>query len=318
VTQPLNYTPKAIEALLALPCTGAPGARAGIRYIADKLRQAQVFVLSDGGQLLDRDRPRPEVPGIMFKPPYPVTAVEYEASAAEWGSDTAASTPCSRRIALAWEWQDDLPFGRSPEPLGEGVAIASIVWNDEARLWLPIAAAVHLPYDVERPASPPSSALRDAMIASGRISKAQAKANPLPANTLPIMPEPLNALARMMGPAGAIDNLNGDLMDEVNAYLDLCFALACKNVSTDLVRQPEKLNRARLKAGKLQLPDFHVLKLRDGAGLASAGAGGDRSGPRSHLRRGHIRRLGPDRVTWVNQTMVTGRGVGFVDKVYAL
>lgn len=323
MTQALNYTVKALEAFASYSDTALPGCQAGFRYLADKLREAQVFILTDHGELMDRSKPRPELPGLTLQPPFPVVALEY-ASPASTARHTPgySDDPCSRRISLAWRWTDDLPPALrdwSPQALGEGVVVASIVWFDRPRCWLPIAAGAHIAFDEDwrHLQRPPHVA---AMVASGQITKAQAAAKTLPVSLIPFLPEAIGAMAATGGQMRALDGLSADLMDEVNAYTDLCYALACRNVVTERREQPAALNKARLRAGKLPFRDFHVLKLSSEE-AAGTGFGGGHGSPRAHLRRGHIRRLrhlGPDRVTWVNATMVRGSGRGFANKAYAV
>jgi hypothetical protein len=319
MTQPLNYTPKAIADLLAYECAGMSGTAAGLRYIADKLSIAEVFILRDHGQLLDRTKPRPQVPGVMFRPPFPVVALEFEANPAEWDDAFYNPTRCSRRIALAWEWQDDLPpplKALQPPDMRPSVVVASICYHDATGSWMPMGAACALEYDDVWQHEPVASDFKAAMIQAGRLSKRVASEPGLSGTLVHLMPESVLLASRQFGIAATLDSLGADLMDEVNAYTDLCYALACKNVSTREHGAPKFLNRQRIKKGKLPLRGFHVLELNGGGEMPGArDSAGDRAGCRSHLRRGHIRRLGADRVTWVNSTVVRGRG--FVDKVYA-
>lgn len=318
MTQPLNYTPKAIEQLLSYPADHAPGMAAGFRYIAGKLREAQVFVLSDHGQLLDRSKPRPEVPGVLFRPPFPVVALEYAAAPEEWNQGFYDAAKCSRRIALAWEWKDDLPAELrkwAAPSLGEGVVIASVAYFDAQQAWFPIATAVHLAYDQPWQKSE-ATPFQMSMIEVGRLSQKQADAKSMAGLPIGLLPEPIvEAVQQHGGIATVYDALMADLTDEVSAYSDLCYALACKNVSTREHPAPQALNRNRIKAGKLPLKGFHVLEMSGGGAMPGSAGAGDRAAARSHLRRGHIRRLDQQRVTWVNSTIVSGRG--FVDKVYA-
>ncbi len=317
----LNYSTKAISDLLAHPCPGAPGTRAGLRYLAGKLRQAQVFMLADHGQLLDRSKPRPEVPGLLLRPPYPVIALEYTAQGQDWDEGYYTAAKCSKRIALAWEWSDDLPpelRGWCSPSLGPGVVIASIPFHDAHGMWMPVPAAMHIAFEDPWQASPPpgASPFRDAMLESGRLTRSQLQARSLTGSTVCLSPEAMTQLAMSLGPSFTVDTLAADTMDEVNAYTDLCYALACKNVTTREQSAPAALNKRRIKAGKLPLKSFHVLEVQGGGDMPGAGAAAaDRAAPRSHLRRGHIRRLAGERVTWVNAAIVRGRG--FIDKVYA-
>lgn len=322
MTEALNFTTKALADLaeLELQSTLGPADREGVAFIADLLGKAEVFVLPDAGTLLDRDRPRPQVPPIMFHPPFPVVALEYRAVEIGQRDNFYEATTSSRRIALAWLFDGKFPGGKTfpdaPAP-GSGVVIASICYFDELRSWVPVAGATLVPFDAIYAKATPS-AYRDAMLKNGRINRAQFDADALQMEgVVALMPEWLGRTVRQYGWQTTMEMMSADLMDEVNAYLDMCIALACTNVSTVRCRQPEKLNRARIKSGKVPLKDFHMLNLAGETPLG-AGAGTGVASRRSHLRRGHVRRLGPERVTWVNSCIVTGGKAGFADKRYAV
>lgn len=320
MTQALNFTSKAIAALEAYDPPNV-GVAAGMRYIAEKLRQAEVFVLPDHGTLLDRSAPRPDLPGEMYRPPFPVVALEYTSIGAGGRFDGPyTALKASRRIALAFDWQNDLPpplAAMCKPDLLEGVVIVSLFYSDTEAIWMPVSAGMHFAYsDIARVHGHPTSAFRDAMIAAGRISKRVMSAGSVAGMLVPMLPEALVLGMQQMGEATIIDSLQADLMDEVNAYFDLCCALGCRNVTTERKDAPHKLNWQRLKAGKVPLPAHHILTLGDNP-LASGGAAGASGARRSHLRRGHIRRLDATRITWVNQTFVTGAG-GFARKTYSV
>lgn len=325
MTQALNFTPKAIEALRSHPLPDAPISRAAMRWIAAKLEQAQVFILPDCGQILDRDKPHPEVPGIMFRPSFPVVACEYLAQNSDRATDFYTQEKSSRRIALAWDWQNDLPPPLNSianfDILGPGVAVMSVFYVDKTKMWVCNSGAIHLPYEGEwlDPATSAPSAFREAMIRSGQMKSAVAKAKALEGAYIPLMVEAIGMARSKLGSMDAvIDLARADANDELNAYIDLSFALACRNVIAERVKAPEILNRERRRKKRPELKDFHILKLAgEQAMFASGQPGGHRTGPRPHLRRGHIRRLDETRITWVNQTMVHGQGA-FLDKAYAL
>lgn len=321
MTDALNFSRQAIADLTRF--ADSPGFsqhdREGILFLVDLLDRAEVFVLPDKGELLDRSKPRPEIPGQLYKPAFPVVALEYRA--VETGFENHPiyeANNASKRIALAWEWDGVMPGGgidpKGPKP-GQGVVIASIPYYDSVGQWVPVAAAFLLPFDGEyRPPDPESVAA--AFVASGRITAKQAAAPQLEVGgVLPIMPTVLDALRRNHGWEETQRLISADLMDELNAYADLCHALACNNVHAERRGVDPRVNRSRRRMGRPELKDFHVLQI--GGGGDSSGFDAAQGGVRSHLRRGHIRRLGPDRITWVNATMVRGSRVGFVDKVYA-
>jgi hypothetical protein len=314
----LNFTAKAAEQLRGYVPRALPGTGIGLTYLAQKLRRAEIFVLPDCGELLDRSKVRPEMPPEVLHPPFPVVALEYHARNGRHGDQWTASI-CSKRIALAWEWSNDFPIVfPSMTKLGPGVVVASIPFYDEQRAWLPVCAAMHIAYDATwlAPTEYSPSEFRDAMIAAGSMSRAQAKAKSLPITPIPILPEACTELIKTLGDYGALEVMRADVNDEINAYTDLCFALACHNVTAERTSTPARVNAAREKAGKSPLADFHVLKLGGEEIRAPVGSGAIGGGRRGHLRRGHIRRLSPTRMTWVNATIVRGRAPGFVDKVY--
>lgn len=324
--QPLNYTPKVIEAFEGYRRTGTPLSRIAFGYLVGKLRQAQVFLLPDHGELLERDKPRPEMPGLVFKPPYPVTVLEY-ASPPGRAETPGMTCPCPKRVVLAWEWADDAPAELRPwipPDLGAGVVVASISYIEASQSWIPLPAGAHFAYEGEWVAtdSVPVGPLRQAMIDTRRIRPVASAGNTYLTRPFALLPEALAGIWSAVGEARATDILAADLMDELNAYSDFSFTLACGNVTVESHPAPSRLNVARAKAGKVPLFDHHVLKLSgvDGAGGAAVGAR-DGTSPRPHLRRGHIRHLrhlGPDRIIWVNASMVRGHGRGFASKDYAV
>jgi hypothetical protein len=188
---------------------------------------------------------------------------------------------------------------------------------DATRLWSVMPIVAHISY--EHAWAPPATEedltpyVRSAL-AHGRMSKRVLASRRLNGTPLPMLPHYVTVGIQTFGPDIAFDAMQADIGDEFNAYCDMCSALACRNVSTERHSAAKTLNRERIRNGKAPHVDWHVLKLRD-AEMGGAGEGGG-SDRRAHLRRGHVRRLGSERITWVNQTMV--RGHGFANKVYAL
>ena len=114
-----------------------------------------------------------------------------------------------------------------------------------------------------------------------------------------------------------IDTIAGSMQHDLNIVTTLCAMLGMKNVQTHHIEAPRSINEKRKRKGKSLLLDYHVLKV-DGE-VWNSEAAGDRDalhGSRSHLRRGHIRRLSDGRRTWVRAAYVHGRVDGFVTKDY--
>ncbi|WP_428331937.1 hypothetical protein [Novosphingobium sp.] len=266
MTQPLNFTDKAITDLMAMAVNLPPYSRQGCRFLVDLLRRAEVFVLPETGKLISRDKAYPEVSPLVFRPPFPVVALEYQFRG-NFGSETRSiysSVACSRRISLAWEWEGMTPGGADARIApGSATAIASIIYFDDIKKWVPVWAAALIRHDARYQTDRPLG-LRRQLFELGRINELQMRAPQLEVpDVLVLLPELARQVADLHGQKLSIDMLSTDLMDEINAYRDFCLAVSCSNVSTEKTAQPDKLNRARIKAGKAPFKDFHTLRVKD-------------------------------------------------------
>lgn len=109
-----------------------------------------------------------------------------------------------------------------------------------------------------------------------------------------------------------LNSLGADITNIQN----LLVMLSLHNTKTKIINPPEKLNAKRKRNGKLPLYSYHVLDVDGEIWDTSGRDDGDGHGYRSHLRRGHIRRIASERCVWVRATFVHGRIQGFVDKDY--
>lgn len=95
-----------------------------------------------------------------------------------------------------------------------------------------------------------------------------------------------------------------------------CIAMEANVAESEIVQAPEKLNRARAKAGKPPLSDHHIIYLtRQYKGDARGDGTGTKR--RLHFRRGHWRHY-EDHRTWIRWTLVGDPDLGFVEKEYRL
>lgn len=93
-------------------------------------------------------------------------------------------------------------------------------------------------------------------------------------------------------------------------------ALSCTNVTTEVIR-PNREAHAIKPASTLF--DYHVLVLKPGAPHEPSMPGdGTHASPRTHLRRGHIRRHPTAGRIWVNSCVVNPGAIGSVNKDYAV
>lgn len=120
-------------------------------------------------------------------------------------------------------------------------------------------------------------------------------------------------LVKIMAP----ERLAREATNDVHVVTNLCVMLALKNVKTRDIAPPPKMQKSRALRGKLPLWSYHVLEV-DGVQWDSLDEASDHThmGYRSHLRRGHIRRLDEQRHVWVRAAFVHGKQPGFAAKDY--
>ena len=110
-------------------------------------------------------------------------------------------------------------------------------------------------------------------------------------------------------------------MDGVVSLEELLEALSCTNVHHSPINKVDAgKNARRVRDGKLPIYETRFLWI-DAPGNRSGGAAigsVDRSGPRQHLRRGHIRRLAGGKRTWVNSCVVGSPALGSIEKSYGI
>lgn len=127
-------------------------------------------------------------------------------------------------------------------------------------------------------------------------------------------PYPLSELGRTLL---ARPETARDLDHDLNVVASLCVTLGLHNVSAERVPVPPKLAASRSRKGQAPLYDYHVLTV-EWYGEGGHDPGDGTRTIRSHLRRGHVRRLPDGRRIWVRAAMVHGRRDGFLAKDYAV
>ncbi len=91
--------------------------------------------------------------------------------------------------------------------------------------------------------------------------------------------------------------------------------LSCSNVRQEKIPAPVRLNKSRAKKGRPPIFEYHVLKVPGSPGTG-VDRGGSHASPRFHFRRGHVRKLSEERLTWVRDCAVGDIKRGAVDKEY--
>jgi hypothetical protein len=94
-----------------------------------------------------------------------------------------------------------------------------------------------------------------------------------------------------------------------------CALLMSKDVQTDVIAAPERLNQERKKKGREPIRERHVVRIRPEARQSQREAAESfRSSPRLHWRRGHFRRVREDLIVPVAPAII-GAGEGVIPTV---
>jgi hypothetical protein len=111
------------------------------------------------------------------------------------------------------------------------------------------------------------------------------------------------------------------MMSLVWVALDFCLTLSCSNIRQEVIQPPEKLNRKRIKNGRVPFSEFRVLDLARPPGALrdpeDYEEGPSRNSPRLHLRRCHIRhytRTGKS--VMIASQMIGKADLGTIQKTY--
>lgn len=286
-----GYSAEAIEdlkTLLAKARDEYPEAASELEVVLAALAPAHKFALPAGGRLFD------ETPATMLSDcrlPFPVTAFEFMCTGA-----------VDREIVLAIQSQED------------GRTLIQPIFHMSTG-WVPAAFKAHFRRDhVEtRPWStfdPNDPAFVD-VDPNNRGKFLVAGIGYAPFGELPFVFGGVKA-----GTTEFIRQAYNETFEALHATFQACAALSCTNVTTEVIR-PNREAHAIKPASTLF--DYHVLVLKPGASHDPSTPGdGTHASPRTHLRRGHIRRHPTAGRIWVNSCVVNPGAIGSVNKDYAV
>lgn len=282
-------------------------------FLADGLKEAAKFLLPDNGMLFADHDYKPTMFELQ-KLPYPVCALEFTAGIELFAAESGL-THAAKRIALCfdprklpsgqqsrltnllcWDWPADFPEN--------GLCVAAIF--EAGGEWSVSPGIVLVDLDNDHPILMSEQGGLDSLAArvGNRLGNPNGTKHGLPATFLPFYQRTqLIGLSR----EEAAENVYIDTIDEMRVTFEFLAAINCANVGTRQITAPTMLNKKRVSKGKVPFYGYSVLDLAP----ASSGAGGTLTGshaaPRTHLRRGHLRRLGDkfgNKVLWINATVV--------------
>lgn len=105
-----------------------------------------------------------------------------------------------------------------------------------------------------------------------------------------------------------VQTLVNGMHPAVMAAYELAVLIQCQNITIRHVKTPEKINEKRKRKGKRPLPDGYIICVARDVTRSKYHGDDDtkrkQSSPRTHFRRGHIRRLKSGDKIWVSPTVV--------------
>lgn len=299
-------------------------------WLAGHIDAAPKFRLPDCGELLGDARDTYySAFAEMAKPPFPVQVIEFQFLSARGAPSPGLQHLSSRRLAVLFDLSGsalraevmDMFRGHATvyagRPMEEGVLVIPIDYCDDAKensgrsaerqqSWAPNHSGVVIhcgPADQPTKYGPPLGGL--GLCARVELGEVGVKA--------------LSMLTAKTG--GTPEYMAGaECAAEILGAISLGAALSCRNVRYSPAPAPEKLNKKRAARGAPKLHDYLAIEVDTKVDILRGGRGGDEAfgrSPKSHLRRGHIRRLA-DRRTWVNSTIVNAHKAPATKAAYRL
>jgi len=330
----LNYSTHAIEGLQAriagMRRSGAmPRSLRAHEELVELLRIAVKFNLPDNGELVALET-LDEAFSEFIRLPFDAVALEYALSTQNEvykGEDAFKEAASSKRIAVCWANSFASRFpALCPIPAEEkGFYVASVYYDDDDKLWVfsPLANFVPANPAITRGAAAPTSradTLEQEFLLKQKAIKSTNST--YEAWTVQLCPEYVTLFAMTAGSRDtAMARLSLDIRDETASAFAFSLTVNSSNIGRERIAPPEKLNKKRISNGKPPFFEAWVLDVdRRAPSAESSREGysleGSRASPRLHLRRGHIRRLSPERITYVRGTAVGSLRSGQIEKTY--
>jgi hypothetical protein len=343
----LNYTQEAIRDLTTIErniLATHPYTSHVIRNLIKLLSDSTKFILPNCADFVDSEN-FTQTHLDLARLPYPVVAFE-----TPWVKETPLEQyrdfPVSlstKRIALCIEYTEEhkhlcpVPnLGRLLRDHPEGGALVfSIYYSDDEKLWIASTGGSFVPFNnkVQKAKGQESAALPSTRIAYEQLMMAGKITSK---NPMHFFAEPFVALpefaAQMQSVLGSREKLFSDIIlntrDEVFAYIGACSLLNCANVIIEKAYSRSVSNsklppsaRKKLKPQPKPKFEYKILQITEErtSSTKSTGVTGSESSPRrTHLRRGHLRRLS-EKTVWVRPSVINpGSTSGFLAKDYSV
>lgn len=329
---PLNYCSKAIINLEAQAkfYEHYPDTHKTLNIVIKLLKESVKFLLPNCGELLDIDNFN-QGHHDLLKMPYPLTAFE-----APWKKETSnIAAPIhenvgellsEKRIALAIESDcdaiKDLPhFSYLSESFSAEGGVFILPISEIAGNFMLLSSGCFLPYGKKLKwqgdeKTELSRRVEQDLDRKFGINQKNAR---IPTEIVAILPELVHETIRHLGQAEAELLAFTDSRDEAQMILQACAVMNCENIEIQDLPTNHKLNKSRLKKGKLPFFEYKILGIgEDSYKRTNHNSNSGDSKKRMHLRRGHLRRLETGKTTWVRNSVINPGEKKVIEKAYKL
>lgn len=327
----LNYSVDAIEDLKRFSSSlraSAPRASHATKQIIRLLRDSVKFILPNECSLIEPEKFNQNHIDLMHLP-YPCVAFETPWNTNDYIDEIGGvkNYPATKRISLCWDSNAiEEPIPGLYEILDQhedgGVFVVPIYWGPETKEWTLGFGGSFLPYKNELKKRGDEQAAASLIAQKALIDAGLGKSNgnSIEAEPFGFLPELYEYSIVNIGYDKVFSQIIIDSQDDVFTMIQACSVLNCSNVETDEIKPPVPLSKKRKAQGKPPLFSYKILQISEGTKSSKPNSmrGECKTSPRTHLRRGHLRRLG-DRLVWVKPALVNPNvKTGIVDKDYAL
>lgn len=291
-----NYITHAIDDVRTMVRSGDldPIAKDYAVDLLGHLDRAVKFQMPENGEMLVDIRDASKDVLDCVRLPFPTVAAEYDIT-------LPSAAPKAITVAVDLDampaFKDAL---RELYPEDGGAWVSSLAFDPDRRAWVPTFAHILFPYRQ----------------AEAAVEKGFCRLGGIVLE--PPVGSPEKVIARYGGFEGYSRQMMAEHFVDLTAIANLSLCSLCSNVEQTKVPAPKFLSRQRVKKGKAPFYEYRVLTVAPSVAAPSIGAGMARTGPRVHLRRGHIRRLSDGRMTWVRHCVVGDKAKGVVMKDYRL
>ena len=274
--------------------------------IINALKEGQKFILPENAEMVNMEGLDNETLKTI-RMPYPIMVLEAPYSKDLLENDYMKTVESKKRLALVIEHTHinqiirDMPEN---EPGAYIINIDYIPDENQRYSWhISVVGRFH-PYSsttFERD----STDVLDKIYANEKNLK---RTKQFRGGPFVVLPDAMNVVMQESTVQEIYEHTLFNSQDEFSMFLQTCCVLNCSNIEMISTKDNKYLNKTRELKGKTPFFQYNVLQVSKKS-YESNSTGIEKTSPRSHLRRGHIRRYSDGKQIWVKPSVINP-GVG--------